>query len=158
METEACNSMLCSGPSEACKVAGVVEVGRGSFQISCGNNERATLASACAQLLELTVGQGAPKWRLSPTHTLPGPPALLPLEAQEAKCRGAGPRLSVRKKTRQSGGPCKRPPPRGQTYTCCCLEIGNAFFTLSGTRAKAIYKWSAGGESGHTVLQLIKQC
>ena len=30
-----------------------------------------------------------------------------------------------------------------QKYTSCCLGTGNAFFTLSGTRAKAIYKQSA---------------
>lgn len=102
----------------------------GSFRYHVLGNERATLALADPNHYSRYV------WSL-PTPCL----------GSHLKPRRPAPR------TRLSGWPWELLP-RPQKHTSCCLEIVNAF-SLSGTRARAVYKWSA---RSHRVLQVIKQC
>lgn len=45
--------------------------------------------------------------------------------------------------SKAAGQPCEHLLWWQPVSSCCCLELRNAFFTLSGSRAKAIYRRSA---------------
>lgn len=76
-------------------------------------------------------------WGQSSAHSLPPWPGSHPAEdGQSSESQGHPARWTLSKAAGQS---CEHLLWWLPVYCCCCLELGNAFFTLSGSRAKAIY-------------------